>query len=86
MWAAAENHVDVTKVLLEVGADIDARSKALDTPQAELPAKRRAEHTVPPGRVDGGDVRARQGAADTTRVLAERAQTSTSRIPMGRRR
>ena len=83
MWAAAENHVDVTKLLLEVGADIDARSKALDTPKLSFPRSGGPNTPFPRGGWTAAMYAARQGAAETTRVLAERGANLNVQDPDG---
>src|SRR5438876_996954 len=37
MWAAAENHGDVVRALVEAGAEINARSTVLEPPVLEFP-------------------------------------------------
>ena len=83
MWAAAENHVDVTNLLVEVGADIDARSKALDTPKLSFPRSGGPNTPFPRGGWTAAMYAARQGAAETTRVLAERGANLNVQDPDG---
>ena len=63
MWAAVENHAAVAKVLIEAGADVNARSKGgvftpflfavrggqIETARVLLDARRRRERDAPDG-------------------------------------
>ena len=75
MWAAAENHAEVVKALLEAGADKAARSKALDG----MPPLRKTapdvgqqgiHSTFPKGGLTALHLAARQNAAAAVEALA----------------
>ena len=71
MWAAAERHLDVTRTLLEVGADVERRSKVLDTPKLSFPRSGGPNTPFPRGGWTAVMYAARQGAAETVRALAD---------------
>ena len=58
MWAAAENHVDAIKVLVEHGADVNERSRLLDVPR-----RRNGQSILPLGNWTPLMYAARQGCA-----------------------
>src|SRR4029077_13324418 len=71
MWAAAENHLEVARALIEAGADLNVRSTALDTPKLSFPRSGGPNTPFPRGGWTPLMFAARQGAVDTAVALAE---------------
>ena len=61
MWAAAENHADAVKVLVEAGADVNQRSTALTFPPFKWGVNGMVSTVLPKGSWTPADVR---GAAE----------------------
>jgi ankyrin repeat protein len=66
MWAAAENHAAAVRVLVEAGADVNARSRALDVPR-----RRNGQSILPLGSWTPVMYAARQGSHDSLAALIE---------------
>jgi ankyrin repeat protein len=66
MWAAAENHADAVRVLVEAGAEIDGRSRLLDVPR-----RRSGQSILPLGNWTPLMYAARQGSGDALRALID---------------
>ena len=62
MWAAAENHAEADRVLVERGADVNARSRLLDVPR-----RRNGQSVLPLGSWTPLMYAARQGALEAAR-------------------
>jgi ankyrin repeat protein len=66
MWAAGENHAAIAQLLIQHGADVDARS-----PTPEFPRPQAGLTVLPRGQWTPLMYAARQGAVEATRTLAE---------------
>ena len=62
MWAAAENHPEVVKLLVARGADVNARSSNLELGEGSVRPRRRADDPAARA-LDGADVRGASGLA-----------------------
>ena len=83
MWAAAENHAVVAHALLELGADVDARSKGAGTERSGiLDADQRAPRKVTVG-FTPLLFAARQGALASARVLVAAGASVNEPGPRG---
>lgn len=71
MWAAAENHADVVRVLAEAGAVLNERSTVIDAPVLEFPRSGGPNSPLPRGGWTALMYAARDGAIDAARALAE---------------
>ena len=72
IWAAAENHPAVIKALVEHGADVNGRSKAMTYPRREYGDGKSGRLTVlPPGNWTPIMYAARQNAIEAVRALAD---------------
>src|SRR5215467_9866242 len=71
MWAAAENHPAVIKLLAAHGADIDARANVLQFPNVKVDAATMVITAMPRGGLTALMYAARQGSVDGARVLAD---------------
>jgi ankyrin repeat protein len=71
MWAAAENHADVVKLLLERGADVNATSAVFDFTTLR-PKAGSIPMNFPRGGFSALLFAARQGAFDAAKTLVER--------------
>src|SRR5690606_37714215 len=71
MWAAAENHAEVVRLLAAFGADVDARSTILEAPVLEFPRSGGPNSPFPRGGWTALMFAAREGAIDAARALAE---------------
>src|SRR5688572_18175536 len=67
MWAAAEGHADTMRVLIEAGADINARSSIINWERQRTEEPR--DKWLPPGGLTPLLFAARDGRVDSTRVL-----------------
>jgi ankyrin repeat protein len=65
IWAAAENHPDAIKALVEQGADVNGRSKLLDVPR-----RRNGQSILPLGNWTPLMYAARQGSLEATGAFA----------------
>ena len=71
MWAAAENHAAVVKLLIERGAAMDARSRTLKFPNIRYNLATHGTLPPPQGGFTALMFAARQGAVDAARALAD---------------
>jgi len=71
MWAAAENHADVVRLLIQHGAATDARSRTLTFPGIRYNLATHATLPPPQGGFTAVMFAARQGAIDAARALAD---------------
>jgi ankyrin repeat protein len=71
MWAAAENHASVVRVLAAAGAEINARSTVLEPPVLEFPRSGGPNSPFPRGGWTALMFAARHGAIDAARALAD---------------
>jgi ankyrin repeat protein len=70
MWAAAEGHGDAMKVLIEAGADVNARSSIIAWERQRTEEPR--DKWLPPGGLTPLLFTAREGRVDSARVLLDR--------------
>jgi uncharacterized protein len=70
MWSAAENHLEITKALVEAGGSINTISTVLDTPKLSFPRSGGPNTPFPRGGWTALMFAARQGALDTAKFLA----------------
>ena len=70
MWAASENHAAATRMLIEFGAKIDARSKTMQFPQDRFGLEG-VTTVLPHGNWTALMYTARQGSLDAARALVE---------------
>jgi ankyrin repeat protein len=71
MWAAAENHPDVVQLLIEAGADVDARSVPLEFAKFRFNLATMVNTVLPRGSLTPLMFAARQGALESARVLID---------------
>jgi ankyrin repeat protein len=88
MWAAAENHGEVVKVLVEAGADMDLASKVLDgAPPRNRTAPDQGQQgvhtTFPTGGLTALHYAARQNAQNAVIALAETGVNLDQKDPDG---
>ena len=69
MWAAAEGHADMTRLLIEAGADVNARSAVVTWERQRTEEPR--DKWLPPGGLTPLLFAARDGRVATARVLLE---------------
>ena len=69
MWAAAEGHVDAMKVLIEAGADVNARSSIIAWERQRTEEPR--DKWLPPGGLTPLLFAARDGKVDSVRTLLD---------------
>jgi ankyrin repeat protein len=72
MWAAAEDHPDVVRLLLDAGAGIDARSDPQRFAPFRFNLATMVNTVLPRGHLTALMLAARQGALASARVLVER--------------
>ena len=84
MWAAAENHADAVKALVELGADVNAKSKVLSFPEFKWSTSGMVSTALPRGGWTPLMHAARQGALEAgTRAGRGTAGQSQRRDPDG---
>jgi ankyrin repeat protein len=83
MWAAAEGHLEVTKALLEAGADPQAKSTVLDTPKLSFPRSGGPNTPFPRGGWTALMYAARQGEVETVRALVDAGANLNVQDPDG---
>lgn len=69
MWAAAEGHTDVMKLLIEAGADVNARSRIIHWERQRTDEPR--DKWLPPGGLTPLLIAAREGRTESARVLLD---------------
>jgi ankyrin repeat protein len=83
MWAAAENHGPVVKLLVESGAERDARSRLLTFPNVRYNLATHGTIANPQGGFTALMFAARQGAVDSARALADAGADLNAQEPDG---
>ena len=73
-WAAAENHADAVKALIELGADVNKKSKVLSFPEFKWTTSGMVSTALPRGGWTPLMHAARQGALEAGKALAESPQ------------
>ena len=73
MWAAAEGHAEVVRLLIEAGANVDVRSREIDTPEsyAEWPQGSVVYPDVPRGGLTALQFAAREGQLEAVQALID---------------
>ena len=71
MYAALENHADAVKVLVEAGADVNAKSKPLEWPEFKFNTGGMIYTLQPVGGWTAAMYAAREGSIDAVRALAD---------------
>jgi ankyrin repeat protein len=69
MWAAAEGHTEVMKLLIEAGADVNARSRIIKWERQRTDEPR--DKWLPPGGLTPLLLAAREGRTESVRVLLD---------------
>ena len=83
MWAAAEDHGPVVRMLIEAGADINARSNATPFPRVSPPTENLITITFARGGVAPIMYAARQGASTAVQALADAGANLNATTPDG---
>jgi ankyrin repeat protein len=83
MWAAAENHPAAVQLLLDRGARVDARSAPVDFGELKYPSTGLVRMVLPRGQWTPLMYAAREGAADSVRVLARAGADLDAQDPDG---
>src|SRR2546423_973675 len=83
MWAAAENHPDAIKALVERGAEINARSKEWQFPEYKYETNGMAVFQLPRGGWTALMFAARQNAGEAAAVLADAKADLNAKDPDG---
>ena len=83
MWAAAENHGPVVTLLIEHGAEKDARTRLLTFPSIRYNLATHGTIANPQGGFTALMFAARQGAVDSARALAEAGVDLNAQDPDG---
>jgi ankyrin repeat protein len=83
MWAAAENHALVVQMLIEAGADVDARSNPTPFPRVSPPVENLITMTFARGGWTPIMYAARQGALAAARALADGGADLNAASPDG---
>ena len=83
MWAAAENHAAVVKILIDHGASRDAPSRALKFPNVRYNLATHATLPPPQGGFTALMFAARQGALDAARALVDAGANPDLQDPDG---
>jgi ankyrin repeat protein len=82
MWAAAENHADVVRTLLALGAGINDRSNVVEAPELEFPKSGGPNMPFARGGWTALMYAAREGAIDAARTLVEaKAEVNLVALP-----
>ena len=84
MWAASENHADVVTLLASRGADVNARSAAIQFPKDRFGLEG-VLTILPHGNWTPLMYAARDGAPDSARALAKAGADVNATIPTARR-
>ncbi|HUK36894.1 MAG TPA: ankyrin repeat domain-containing protein [Vicinamibacterales bacterium] len=71
MWAAAENHQDVVRLLVQHGSQVNAHARVLRFPNVKVDAATMVITALPRGGLTPLMYAARQGAIDSARALVE---------------
>jgi ankyrin repeat protein len=83
MWASAEDHGPVVRMLIEAGADINARSNNTPFPKVSPPAENLITMTFARGGFTPIMYAARQGASSAVQALAEAGANLNQTTPDG---
>jgi ankyrin repeat protein len=83
MWAAAENHADVARMLIEAGARVNDKAWVTDTPVLDFPKSGGPNMPFPKGGWTPIFYAARDNSMDALRVLAEAGADLNVQDPEG---